>query len=62
MELRVQQMMEAQDSRFQDMLKQVLKTVAEGPHLSAAAGAYPMPSEHPPGGFGEQVMDLTGED
>ncbi|CAK9110913.1 unnamed protein product [Durusdinium trenchii] len=35
MELRVQQMMEAQDSRFQDMLKQVLKTVAEGPHLSA---------------------------
>ncbi|CAK8998999.1 Probable phosphoribosylformylglycinamidine synthase [Durusdinium trenchii] len=36
MELRVQQMMEAQDSRFQDMLKQVLKTVAEGPHLSAA--------------------------
>ena len=59
MELRVQEAMKAQDSRFQAMLGQVLQAVSQGPQLAATSGAYPLPSEMGPAGAGEMAVDLT---
>ena len=62
MELRVQEMMKAQDARFQAMLGQVLQAVSQGPPLSASAGAFPAPSEVGTTSPSDVVMDLTKDD
>ena len=45
MELRVQDMMQKQDVRFQSLLRQVMETVHAGPPLAAGQGAYPIHSD-----------------
>lgn len=62
MEVRVQEMMKAQDARFQAMLGQVLQAVSQGPPLSASAGAFPAPSEVGTTSPSDVVMDLTKDD